>query len=330
MTGKLTRREAWQSAILGTGALSAAVAPVSARSLRACAPGDENDFDAVLDVPAGMDSALKRQVMVEGGELPVWDSGGSGVPVVLVHATSGTAAAWQYQFDALRKAGWRVIAYSRRGTAEASAPGAGIETEINDLLAILDTLGLSKCHLVGTASGGMLVARLASRHGSRLASLTISCSVVAVDDSVCVRMLASLSSPEFLALPSILKELSPSYRATQPEGVKRWLEIEASSVSASIGRSGTSAARFGSAMARATALTPADLGAINVPVLLVYAEADLYSPPPLARRLMTFFRRCDLVVIAGAGHAAQWERPAQFNRALSSFLAGAGRKEKRT
>lgn len=327
--GKLTRREAWRG-VAGAGLASLVSSPLSAGSRagkHACAEPDESD--SLVAVPTGLDDALKRMVAVEGGTLPVWDSGGSGVPVVLVHATSGTAAAWQYQFEDLRRKGWRAIAYSRRGTAEATATGGVLDTEMADLLAILDALGVGTCHLVGTASGGMLVARMTGKYGARLLSLTISCSVVAVDDSVCAGILANLSSPEFLALPSAIKELSPTYRATQPAGVERWLEIEAGSVSARIAK-GASAARLGAAIARAAPLTPADLGAIRVPVLLIYADADMYSPPPLARRLATFFRRCEVVVIAGAGHAAQWERPARFNRELTGFLARAGHKGRNT
>ena len=43
-----------------------------------------------------------------------WDTGGEGVPVVLLHPASGSGLIWGYQQPALAKAGYRVIGYSRR------------------------------------------------------------------------------------------------------------------------------------------------------------------------------------------------------------------------
>jgi len=43
------------------------------------------------------------------------DSGGSGTPVVLMHAASGSSLMWERQIPALRAAGYRCIAYDRIG-----------------------------------------------------------------------------------------------------------------------------------------------------------------------------------------------------------------------
>lgn len=316
-----TRREfSW---VLAGGAGLAALGSPGAPSAAAVPAGAA---DPTLPLPPPLDTARVRRIAVDGGDLPVWDSGGAGVPIVFVHATTGTAAAWAYQVDGLSRKGWRVIAYSRRGTAEATAPSAGLDAEVADLLAILDAVGASSCHVVGTASGGMVATRFAVRHPGRTASLTISCSVVALDDPVCAAILANLADPEFLALPSALKELSPSYRAIQRDGVRRWLEIEGGSAAAALRKQGRTAAQFRSAMASVPRLTPQDLAGLTCPVLLIYGGADMYSPPPLARRLATFFRRCRVVVLAEAGHAAHWEDPVAFNRELVDFLPRARRR----
>ena len=43
-----------------------------------------------------------------------WDTGGDGIPVVLVHPATGSALIWGYQQPAFAKSGYRVIGYSRR------------------------------------------------------------------------------------------------------------------------------------------------------------------------------------------------------------------------
>jgi pimeloyl-ACP methyl ester carboxylesterase len=312
----MTSRRDFSRALAAGAGLFAVGTPVAPAAASRADPAP----DAPVPLPRRLDPSWKRMIAVAGGELPVWDSGGKGAPVVLIHANTGTAAAWEYQIEHLLRQGCRVIAFSRRGTAEASAPAAGIAAEITDLLALLDALGVPACHVVGTASGGMLAARFACQHQAHTVSLTISCSVVAVDDPVCASILANLADAEFHALPSAIKELSPSYRATQRAGVERWLEIEGSAASAMLKRAGTAAGRFRSAMSGAPQLSVQDLGALVCPVLLVYGDADMYSPPPLGRRLATFFRRCRLVVIPEAGHAAHWEQPVRFNRELATFL----------
>jgi len=49
------------------------------------------------------------------------DTGGSGVPVILLHAGTGSSRVWEYQVPVLTKAGFRVIAFDRRGWDAPSA-----------------------------------------------------------------------------------------------------------------------------------------------------------------------------------------------------------------
>ncbi len=78
-----------------------------------------------------------------------WDTGGDGVPVVLLHPASGSALIWGYQQPVLAKAGYRVISYSRRGYYKSdpvSKDKPGIASV--DLNELVDMLGLKKFHLV--------------------------------------------------------------------------------------------------------------------------------------------------------------------------------------
>ena len=84
-----------------------------------------------------------------------WDTGGEGVPVVLLHPASGSGLIWGYQQPALAKAGYRVIGYSRRSYYNSDAlakdrPGIGSA----DLHALIELLGLKKFHVVASAAGG--------------------------------------------------------------------------------------------------------------------------------------------------------------------------------
>jgi len=53
-----------------------------------------------------------------GVRLAFRDSGGGGVPIVLLHANTGTSLSWEPQFASFAAAGYRTIAFDRRGWGE--------------------------------------------------------------------------------------------------------------------------------------------------------------------------------------------------------------------
>src|SRR6476661_7357737 len=82
--------------------------------------------------------------------LGYWDTGGTGEPVVFLHPASGSALIWLYQQSVFAKAGYRVIAYSRRNyynsdSAPEDNPGTGAE----DLQSLVEYLNLDRFHLLG-------------------------------------------------------------------------------------------------------------------------------------------------------------------------------------
>ena len=75
-------------------------------------------------------AAHEAMAELPGARLWFWDTGGTGTPVVLLHPASGSALIWGYQQPVFAKAGYRVIAYSRRGYFNSEAgdranPGIG-------------------------------------------------------------------------------------------------------------------------------------------------------------------------------------------------------------
>lgn len=64
----------------------------------------------------------------------------------------------------------------------------------------------------------------------------------------------------------------------------------------------------------------ADLPRIAVPTLLIAAERDRAAPPKTMQRMAEAIPGARLAVLAGAGHMAHLERPAEFQAALLPFL----------
>jgi pimeloyl-ACP methyl ester carboxylesterase len=241
-----------------------------------------------------------------------WDSGGQGEPVILLHPMTGSALVWVYQQPVLARAGYRVIAYSRRGhngseAGPADQPGNGAQ-DLDDLLSVL---GIDKFHAVASAAGGFVAAAYAVTHPQRLHTLTLACSLLGIEDPALANLTNGLRTPGFEALPAYFRELGPSYRACDPDGTQRWRELESISMT---GRRIEQPA--------GPRLTLASLERLSVPTLLIAGDSDLLAPPPVARLFARHIRNCRLEVIPECGHSAYWERPDLFNDLVEGFLTG--------
>ncbi|MGH6675778.1 MAG: alpha/beta fold hydrolase, partial [Xanthobacteraceae bacterium] len=167
-------------------------------------------------------------------ELPgvnLWftDTGGTGVPIVLLHPNTGNTAIWLYQTVSFARAGYRVIAYDRRGWGKsmadaASGPQPG--SVAGDLDALADHLRIEKFHLLGIAGGGFAAADYAAWRPQRLRSLVIGASTLKIVDTDVSDFIARIAIPDIRKHPAHYREIGPSYRAADPEGTQRWINIE--------------------------------------------------------------------------------------------------------
>lgn len=98
-----------------------------------------------------------------------YEDHGSGRPIVLIHGFPLSGRAWERQERALLAAGYRTIAYDRRGFGKSSQPTDGYDydtfsADLDRLLAILD---LTDVTLVGHSMGGGEIVRYLGSFGSR-------------------------------------------------------------------------------------------------------------------------------------------------------------------
>ncbi len=94
---------------------------------------------------------------------------GSGPAVILLHGWPLSADSWDDQAMAIADAGFRAIAYDRRGFGRSTQPWAGYDydTLSDDLAAVIEQTGAHDATLVGFSMGGGEVARYLSRHGGK-------------------------------------------------------------------------------------------------------------------------------------------------------------------
>jgi pimeloyl-ACP methyl ester carboxylesterase len=248
-------------------------------------------IDATADLPAGQ--AFYR------------DSGGSGVPVICLHAASGNSMLWEHQIPAFTAAGLRFVALDHRATARGSNSTALLD-------GLLMKLGIDRCHLLGTAAGGGAALQFALAYPHKISSLVIANSIGFVLDQEYLDMSERIRpSPKFAELPVEFRELGPSYRAANAGGVEHWLALSTQ------GQKSTGAKTKDGGNAE---VTWEKLEALKLPALLLTGDADLYTPPSVLRMFSAHMPHAESAIIAETGHSSYWENPEAFNATVLAFL----------
>jgi len=267
--------------------------------------------DPMVPVPIPAQVPVKEGMAdLPNTHLGYWDTGGSGEPVVFLHPASGSALVWLYQQPVFAKAGHRVIAYSRRNYYNSdSAPEENPGTGTEDLQNLIEFLGLEKFHIVSSAAGGSVAADYALSHPERLLTLTVSSNNLAATKGYIAEAAAMIKLKEWDDLPRWFRELGPSYRGVNPEGVAKWTELNHKSET---GR--------GARQKLVNVVTPEKLETLKVRTLLMTGAADMFTPPSITRMIARHVPINEVVIVPECGHSPYWEQPQFFNRTVRGFI----------
>lgn len=251
-------------------------------------------------------------VELPGVRLWYTDTGGDGVPVVLLHANTGNADIWEPNRPAFVAEGYRVIAFDRRGWGRSTAnseTGPQPGTIADDLHALVEYLQLERFHLVGVAGGGYAAYDYVLWHPEHLRSLVVAASGGGIRDEALMALRARTRLPGFSSWPPELREVSIGYIATNPEGLARWLAIHH-----------RSRQEGAPEQPQRNTITLAALETIRVPTLLLAGDQDLTTPTWVIRQQAAYIPGVQLAIIPEVGHAISWEQPEVFNHHVLEFI----------
>jgi 3-oxoadipate enol-lactonase len=246
-------------------------------------------------------------------------AGRAGPPVVFLHGIGGAARVWGLQFKALADA-YRVIAWDMPGYG-GSAPlsEVSIASLAEALADFLGQLGLDRPVLVGHSIGGMIVQQfVAGRPGAARA-------VVLAQTSPAFGSRDGEWQREFVAARLGPLDRGATMASLAAGIVEDLVGDDPDPQGLALARACMAAVPEASYRAMVKALIGFDLRAalprIAVPALVLAGEKDLNAPAPMMRRMAERIPGAAYVCLDGAGHLANLERPAAFNRALRAFLA---------
>jgi N-formylmaleamate deformylase len=240
-------------------------------------------------------------------------TGESKPPVILLHGLTANGVCWTAVAHAL-EGEYDVIMPDARGHGKSSAPDHGYryEDHANDVVGLIEALGLLLPILVGHSMGGMTAAVVASRNPKLLRGLI-------------------LADPTFLN-PKVQREVRDSDVADQH---RRFLNMSLHEVVADArtrhpDRSSELIelivrARLETSMSAFDVLTPPNpdymqlVSSIDVPTLLVIGENGVISPT-VAAELQRVNPKFQVEKIPKAGHGVHYDQPERFAAVVKSFL----------
>lgn len=249
-----------------------------------------------------------------------YDDRGDGPPVVLIHGFPLTREMWKPQGKALSEAGFRFIAPDLRGFGESDAPEGPYSMSLfaDDVIALLDHLGIEKAVIGGMSMGGYVLCNLLERYPERFtAACFITTRSTCDDHAVKAGRLALLEKAKLDGIQALADLFTSSLFAGKTaqrnpgmiRDLRRWM---------------TAANLRGMEGALHAILDREDatplLGTFTLPCLVIGAEQDRTVRPDDIRALAQELPNSELCLIPGAGHMANLEQPPAFNDCLLRFL----------
>jgi non-heme chloroperoxidase len=250
--------------------------------------------------------------------------------VVMIHGWPLSHRMWEGQVNALVAAGFRCIAYDRRGFGQSGHPSAGYDydTFAADLQDLMVQLDLRDAALLGFSMGGGEVARYLSRFGdhrvTRAALLGSSTpyrlktpdNPTGTEQRILDEKLAALTADRLGFLDGFFTTF---YNADlNPDLVGKDLIA----FSKAIAWNASPFATQRSMVAFSTTDFRADLRAIAIPTLIVHGDSDRVVPFEVSGQLShELVAGSRLEVLAGAPHGFAATHTAALNALLLDFLA---------
>ncbi|HEV7173754.1 alpha/beta hydrolase [Pedococcus sp.] len=262
--------------------------------------------------------------------LHVEDSGGPGRPVVLIHGWPLSSASWSDLTPALVDAGYRVVAYDRRGFGQSDQPGEAstydYDTLTSDLDAVVRELDLRDVTLVGFSMGGGEVARYVGTHGAdRVHSVVFAAAIPPC-------LLKDADHPDGGLDLDTVKQMQQQLRA-DPEGFLKGFLTNFFSADGDLRVSQDQLREALRLAAQADVHAAAecigswvtdfttDLAKVSVPALVIHGDSDAIVPFEVSgQRTHDAIAGSELRVLAGGPHGINTSHAAEFNAAVIDFL----------
>jgi pimeloyl-ACP methyl ester carboxylesterase len=224
---------------------------------------------------------------------------GSGEAVVLLHGAFDNSEDWGYQVPALVASGRRAILIDSRGRGRSTLGTQTLSYELmsDEVLAVMDSLGISTFSVVGWSDGATIALILAMQHSTRVAS------VFAFGGSMDPSGVKDVD-PSMPILGLVFGRAKIDYARLSPEPAA--FDVMRKAVDYM--------------MRTQPNYTAPELAVIRTRVAIVVGENDEFIKPEHTEYLARTIPGARRIVMSNVSHFAMMQRPEEFNRAMLDFL----------
>jgi pimeloyl-ACP methyl ester carboxylesterase len=249
-----------------------------------------------------------------------FERAGAGIPVIFLHAGLADSRMWAAQADDFAR-DFDVIRPDTRGFGRSEMPPGRWSAE-DDLLALIDELGLKPVHLVGCSLGGGIAIDFALLHPERISKLVLVGAAVggvrpdAEDAELIAKVSAARKARDYEAQNDAMLELFLDGPHRRPGHV-------AKEIRELVHEMNERAMRLDLEKSPPDELEPpaaARLGEITAPTLVVIGDLDVPHVLKNADLLASTIPNARKAVIHNAAHLPNMEHPEEFNRIVRDFL----------
>ncbi|HEX7813284.1 MAG TPA: alpha/beta hydrolase [Burkholderiales bacterium] len=252
---------------------------------------------------------------------------GSGTPIVFVHEFAGDWRTWEPQLRHFSRR-YRCIAYNARGYPPSAVPAEverySQQRARDDILAVLQALGLERAHIVGNSMGGFAALHFGMAYSPRALSLVVAgCGYGAHPDQyekfqTQSKELAQAMLDKGMAHVAATYGHGPSRLQLREKDPRGFADFVRNFSEHSAQGSANTMLGYQSRRPSLYSLT-AQMAAITAPVLIVAGDEDdaVLEPSLMMKRTIP---TAGLAVLPRSGHMTNLEDPALFNRLLDDFF----------
>lgn len=248
---------------------------------------------------------------------------GSGPPLLLIMGITAPGSVWE-KHAAFWEKSFRCLLPDNRGVGKSGQPAGPYTSAMmaDDLAGLIEQQANGPVHIVGCSMGSTIAQQLALRHPAKVRSLVLMCPWARCDAYAMdlfenmKTMKARFRPEEFVRYIQLLIFAKKTWDSAADLADFQQARREAAVA--------TEQQPLHALEAQAAACTSHDvlreLHRIRCPSLVIGGEADIFTPPWMAREVAQGIPNAELHLYPGAGHAFHWEEIADFNPRVRDWL----------
>ncbi len=258
-------------------------------------------------------------VEIEDGVSLHYEEFGTGTPLLLVAGLGGAASYWRPQIEPFA-ARYRVIIHDQRGTGSSTQSDIAysVEQMTDDLVRLMDSLGIEKAYLLGHSTGAVIGHVMAVEHPERLLGMIMYAAWTTTDPYM-RRIQEARQTLALSAGAEAYVKASPLFL------YPNWYVNENAEALAEVDKTG--AAKFHPVKIAAARIDgilkfdrEADLRRIRTPTLVLAAEDDVLTPAHYSRSIASTIPGAELKIMPRGGHGVSVTCPDSFNQIVLDYL----------